>query len=677
MRGRSLMIKVWVMVHIVMIMIVQLFFSAVPDVYAGAESQYEFIEGQQKITEYNQHVVILIADSNKIYQAGKVYTSPQPITVKQGVSYIALRSLIDRFGFKLDYDHKTKETMIKRGAKQLCYKQNSINYRINNVATKMKGASYIEKNIFMVPVTSAMDALSLPYKWEQVTKRIIIQLSSNPVAKFAINENDIIAGETHVTVNNQSFHPQGLQIVNEEWSGLQDVYDEPGTYTITLRVQDEYGKWSDLYTQMISVQKPHVPPKASFCTDKKTYKMGEQIRYENLSTDEEDTNLKQEWNNNKRAFFTPGQHTITLKVTNKYGLTAETSQVITVTNETLYSFDDFNKLFTPMGEIYPVNGSSMLTLQEVKPLLSEEKRTLYRSNSPEVVKMDGILYQDRVAGGVRVFAHHINRTPYNMKFYLVVKNVSDDPATVTVQRQGMAGPDKSPEGTGSKGTMRYFESFAVEYDIGNDMFLKPNETKIIVPELSDKTCKPDQVFTLYADLYSDQTIEYTVVAVNEKGEVLQQLPSFNYLTKDQHIRGTFHHADRILTVNEQVGQTTMRMVIGDGKNDKDIVGMDTITEESQLNRGNYGVLYRIILQKVAPHTLISFNPRGGVYAGALSVQGQMVGAPNNGALKTSNEASVVYRTGDREEKVEILFSAAAGGNLPVNFLFIPLPPKKG
>lgn len=32
-----------------------------------------------------------------------------------------------------------------------------------------------------------------------------------------------------------------------------------------------------------------------------------------------------------------------------------------------------------------------------------------------------------------------------------------------------------------------------------------------------------------------------------------------------------------------------------------------MTYENQVNAGNYGVLYRVKLENVAPHTLIAFN----------------------------------------------------------------------
>lgn len=622
--------------------------------------------------EYDKNVVVLIADSNKIYQDGIEYTSPQPITVKKGVSYIAIRSLIDRFGFKLDFDNKTKETIIKNGDKELRYKMGSADYRVNGISTKMKGASYISNSVFMVPVTSAMDAMAIPYKWEQASKRIIIQLSAKPIAKFKVDQNDIIAGETRVTFTDQSTHPRGRQIVEVDWDGNQEIYDEPGTYTITLRVRDEDGEWSDPYSQTITVTRPHTPPVASFRTDKTTYKMGEPIKYDDLSTDEEDTELKREWVNKQPAFFEPGEKTITLKVKNKYGLTAEVSQTISVTDEVLYTLDDFNKLFTPAGDVYPVDGPGILDMQVITPKVTKEKRTLYRSNSPETVKADGILYQDRVAGGARIFAHHINKTSSNMRFYILVQNVSDEPTTLSVQHVGIAGPSTSPQQTGKMGTVRYFESFADEKT--TETYLKPNEMKIVVPELNQISFKPEQVYTLYADFNADSTVEYTVVGIDANKDVFKALPNLPFLAKDEHIRGTYDDADITFTVEESVGEKVGRLVLADSS--QDISGSDMITLEDQRNKGNYGVLYRIRLNKVAPNTLISFNSRGGSYSGGMLVNGKTVQTPTNGSLKSPNESSVLYRTGDYEESVELLFSSAAGSNLPVNLVFTPLPKPK-
>ncbi|MFW5433062.1 stalk domain-containing protein [Paenibacillus apiarius] len=622
--------------------------------------------------EAGTDVLVLIADSNLMYQNGVEYKSPQPITVKKGVSYIALRSLVERFGLQVNYDSKTKETIIASGDKELRYKVGSSSYRVNGQATKMSGASYMQEGTFMVPITSAMQAFDMPYQWDNKTKRITIQLSAPPIAKFSVNEQEIFAKQTRVTVTNESKSPRGLQIVEEEWTGLQDYYDEPGTYTVSLRVRDERGEWSEPYSVTITVLKPNEPPVAEFQTDKTTYKMGEYIRYQDLSTDDDDVaDLKREWTNNKPAFFEPGDHTVTLKVTDKYGLSSEVSHTITITSETLYTFDEFNKVYTPVGEVFPFDGGSALGMKLLQPELTENNRKLYRSNSPENVKDNGILYQDNVAGGARIFLHHINKKSNNLQLYILVKNISDDPADFYIEHYGLAGPSPYPQQTGKMATVRYFESFE-KNDKVTEMQIKPNETKVVIPELNQRPLKPNDTYTLYADFHGSTTLEYTVVALDADKDVLTELPNLQPLAPDEHIRGTYTNADRNFTVKEEVGKGE-RLVFADKINDKDLTGTDMLTYQDMVNKGNFGVLYRVKLEKVAPHTLIAFNSRSGSYSGAMLVNGQKVNSPNQGLIKGVDEASVVYRTGDYEESVEILFTPAAGSNMPVNLLFLPLP----
>ncbi|BFH69469.1 hypothetical protein J27TS7_02280 [Paenibacillus dendritiformis] len=620
--------------------------------------------------------LILMANSNVMYHNGVKYTSPQPITVKKGVSYIALRSLVDRFGLQTRFDNKTKETIITNGDKELRYKAGSDQYRVNGSPTKMSGESYIVKNTFMVPVTSAMQAFGYPYTWDSKNKRIVIQLNTQPIAKFSVNEEEIFATQTRVTVKNESTSPTGLKIVDEQWEGLQEYYDEPGVYTITLRVVDERGNISEPYSVNITVQPAKEPPKAHFQTPKTTYKMGEYIRYEDLSTDKEDSITERVWTNNEPAFFQPGPQTITLKVTNKFGLTDEYSQTIMISDETLYTFDEFNLLYTPYGEVFPLGARSVLDMKLLQPEVKEERRTLYRTNSPETVLEEGIVYKDRVAGGARIFLHHKNGTDKKMQLYVVAKNISDDPATVYVEHYGQAGPNPYPQQTGKLASVRYMESFEKTGEI-NELVLQPNETRVLTPQLNERAMRPGDIYTMYADFFGDNTLEYSVIALEDSKDVMKELNKLKELKPDgKHIRGTFNNADRVFTIGERVGETASRLVFADKTNDTYIEGSDMMTYEKQVNAGNYGVLYRVKLENVAPHTLIAFNSRGGSYSGGLYVNGQTVTTPNNGRLSSTGEASVVYRTGAYEETVEILFTPAAGSNMPVNLLFIPLPKEK-
>ena len=55
------------------------------------------------------------------------------------------------------------------------------------------------------------------------------------------------------------------------------------------------------------------------------------------------------------------------------------------------------------------------------------------------------------------------------------------------------------------------------------------------------------------------------------------------------------------------------------------------------------------------------------------VNGRVVTVTNSSILKDNTEAAVLYRTGDTEESLDFVFTLAAGSNLPLAMMFLPLP----
>lgn len=165
--------------------------------------------------------------------------------------------------------------------------------------------------------------------------------------------------------------------------------------------------------------------------------------------------------------------------------------------------------------------------------------------------------------------------------------------------------------------------------------------------------------------------------IDANKDPLTTLPTLPILDRDGvHNRGTYADSTRIITVTDEVGTTPARLLLGDNLSDLNLTGVDPMNGTEASNAGNFGVLYKIKFDRVAPNSLITFNPRGGNYMGPVMVNGQIVQMPNSGSLSSADMNSVIYRTGDYGGSVEILFTAASGSNLPVNFLVTPLPAKK-
>lgn len=618
----------------------------------------------------------LYMNSNKMEQDGNTFLAGQPMTVKNGVSYVAIRALVDRVGYGVKYDNKTKETIIISGDNELRFKTNSKVYTVNGESRTMKGPAYQQKNTFMVPLTSITQALNISYKVNQSAKTVVLNLHKKPVASFVISQKEIFAGDTVDYVTSYS-SPNGLEITSERWTGRQDSFDQAGTYTISYQVQDSNGQWSDPYSVTIQVLQPNLPPVAMFTTDKEQYKMGEKITYLDQSTDDEGKIEKTVWDNNPLAFFEPGPQTVTLTVTDNHGATDTYSKVINITNETLYNFSDFNLLFTPVGQKFTFNGGEVTSMEKVPYTYRDEASLLIRSNSPETVNTEGIVYQESSSGQTRFMIHHVNNTGKRVKMYVIATNNNPYPAVFEQQNMGFAGPTPFATVAGKLSIDKWFKSIQAGTDQKKEYF-EPGESKLILTELNKTPMKEGQVISLYSDAFSDYSLDYNVILVEENKDPFEALPTLPVLDRDGvHNRGTYPNATRVITYDQQVGATPARLPLGDNASDPNLVGTDPMAYTDASNAGNFGVLYKITLSNVAPRTLISFNPRGGKYFGVALVNGQVVQIVDGSlSINTSSEQSVLYRTGSSSESVTILFSAAPGSNLPVNLLFTPLPLEK-
>ncbi|WP_315793100.1 stalk domain-containing protein [Paenibacillus sp. BIC5C1] len=617
----------------------------------------------------------LYMNSNKMVQDGKTYLAGQPMAVKNGVSYVAIRALVDRVGYEVKYDNTTKETIIISGEDELRFKTNSSIYTVNGESRTMKGPAYQQKNTFMVPLTSITQALNITYKVNQSAKTVVLNLNTKPVASFTVPK-EIFVGDT-VTYNTKSSSPKGLDIVDERWTGRQDSFDQPGTYTVTYAVQDSSGQWSDPYSVTIQVQKPNLPPVAMFTTDKEEYKMGEKITYIDQSTDDENAIVKTEWENNALAFFVPGPKTVTITVTDKHGASNSYTKNVNITNETLYTISDFNQLFTPVGDKFSFNGSEVPAMEKVPYTYYDEQSVLIRSNSPETVNSEGIVYKESSIGQTRFMIHHVNNTGKNVKMYVVATNNNMYAATLEQQNMGFAGPSPFATVAGRLSIERWFQS--MQDGTGKlNVVLQPGESKLILTELNALPMKQGQVISLYSDVFSDYRLDYNIIMIEENKDPMAVWSTLPVLDRDGvHNRGTYPNATRVITYDQEVGSKPARLPLGDNASDPNLVGTDPMAYTEASNAGNFGVLYKITLNNVAPRTLISFNPRGGRYSGVALVNGQVVQISNGSkSLSAPNEQSVLYRTGSYGEAVTIVFSAAPGSNLPVNLLFTPLPTEK-
>ncbi|QKS45294.1 copper amine oxidase N-terminal domain-containing protein [Paenibacillus cellulosilyticus] len=617
----------------------------------------------------------MVKNSTTIVHNGVKTTAAQPLTFINGVSYIPLKAIAVEFGYKVTYNAPTKESIAtSKDGVELRFKPNSAAVTKDGVATALTGPAINQQGSFMIPVKSwsiltgaklSLVGTTMTLSWSTAPKA--------PTAAFEVTPTEIYAQQTQVQYVDKSVVPSGTGIVNEVWSGREDIFQEAGKHTITRQVQDGNGVWSDPYSVTIEVKAPNQAPVADFTTDKTVYRIGENILYTDKSTDDENAIESTKWSGNESVFFAAGEYPVTLEVTDRHGLTSQLTKNITVSSEVLYTRDEYNRLYTAVGEKYAISGSTVLTYPVVSYTPVSEPAQMVRSNSPETLVREGIGYEDQLIGDIRFMFHNLNNTGEPVKIYLLATNYGSVTANVGTGATGMGGPNTQVSATGKMSTARYLTSLASN-PATTWQTVKPGETKEILPMISQKALKQNEVISAFADLVTDQRLEFHVVVVKDGKNPVTELPNLTYLERDVHVRGTFDGTNRSIEINETLGNTAQRLVIGDGKLDPYLTGYDGLTGNLEINKGNFGVMYKMKLSHVAPRTLISLNPRGGYYMGAFLVNGKLVTLPiSTPIISDSNEAGVLYRTGNTEETVELIFMIAPGGNLPLSLMFTPLP----
>jgi PKD repeat protein len=644
------------------LLVIVLLFCSIPITVQAAGSA----DGKEKL--------VLIQGSKQMIHNGSNVMAAQPLTAKKGVTYVAARSLMNEIYGTIAYETKTKQYVLANGENELRFTVGKIPYLLNGVAQYDGiGAPYVLKGTLMVPLRTTAIKFGLTVTSVPKGKSIELSWESKPVAKFSVSNDNPYAQQTEVDYTDMSYHPRGLAIVDERWENNLNLFDQAGIYTVSHWVQDENGVWSDPYTVTITVKPPNQPPVAAFSTEKDSYKMGELIRYTDLSTDDENQITSRVWTNDLNGFFEPGPQTVTLRVTDANGAVNEYSKTITIENETLYTKEQFNLLYSDIGDKFAFNGSDVLNFPTMSYDINPQPQTLIRANSPETIVDEGIYYEDEVSGNVRFLVHNYNSRSTPVKVYIIATNeINNGVATVQAGPVGIGGPNPYVSSVARAVTGKYLESrLNPKY---SSVQIPAGQSRILIPEYSDKVVNPGDTYSMFADVVMDKKLKIQFVVVDAYRNVFSYLPYLSVLpSNDKHIRGTFEEANRTMIVNQTIGDVKSRMILADNVVDTRLPGIDMTTNTPVLNAGNYGTLYTIRINNVQPHTAIVVNPRGGYYAGAFNVNGRIVYVTNTSILLNPNEVGMLYRTGDSAESVTIIFTPASGSSLPINLLFLPMP----
>jgi hypothetical protein len=249
------------------------------------------------------------------------------------------------------------------------------------------------------------------------------------------------------------------------------------------------------------------------------------------------------------------------------------------------------------------------------------------SDSPESPATRGKLYEDAALAATsgtaynRIFLYHANgNTSSKMKFSVLVKNLGASAATLTVQKQGTAGPTTNYPYGGKIAFYRWLNAAP-----GTGISVASGATVRL-----DQTFDVTQAATAYLmhgiwDYSFTQPHQVTICALDGNDDPLSVCPGLPVLSRDTHVRGTFPSADKIydaasgFVINTANGiqQFSIAQLTS---TDSYATGIDATDGSAVTDGANYGILYRIHLSTASSdgrNLSFLFNPRAGTWSGAV------------------------------------------------------------
>lgn len=344
--------------------------------------------------------------------------------------------------------------------------------------------------------------------------------------------------------------------------------------------------------------------------------------------------------------------------------------------------------------------ASAAELPEYPAAFTAAGGTLLLSDSPEMVAGDGILYQDRVAGDVRLFFYHVNATGTAKQLAVVLENNGAKPAHVVIRRAGLGGPGRVWMAVGKEALTNYLNGATQRR-----LTVAPGGSAALAGEIGDSAMLPNTLINGIYDFTADQPVTVKVMMLPPFTDCGDFARKARVLAADEvHLRGTFSGADRAvvpLKAYDPLTHGAVALTLADNKVDGYLQGTDATDGSKVVNYGNYGVVYRIAL---ASTTKVRFGcyltPMGGEYAGAIGVRYQgveqgAVATPQKilffGRRAAEEEASFFGRKGaegfpyrrrgtddfalvgffDGGQPLALTFSPPGGSNLPVRLVIVP------
>jgi len=575
-------------------------------------------------------LVVLLTTMSPVAEAAK-----QNLSVAYGTTYVVL--YIDQ-----------KETFL-----------NGEEVVLDVATTVIDGRTY-------VPAKFLGEAFGMKVEWNDKTRKITMETPKHSIVFDQFNKTVDVNGVAH-PFDEVAAIKNGRLMLKLIW--LAEFTGATYNYNHELRRVDVMyvNKPASIYNPESGNSKPV----AKFTFAKPSYKLGEPIKYVDLSYDpDSEGGAKYKWEGREEAYFKAGTYPITLTVTDVKGNVSEPyTRDITIVDEVYLSKTEYPIYTQPVGSYIKTNWTmlydSFLNLPVLEKKVTEDySRPLLLSDSPETVEEHGILYQDKVSGKARLYASHMNGTDELLEFSIIARNMTDKSVTITTTNKGEVFPSIYALLIGNRATV----DFMLNDPLNEQMVIPPGET-FVYKKFPD--FYPGQGVNVIYDVETSGEVEFTFAAAAQaSASAILKLPKLPF---NGHIRGTFPITtfNWDIDVSEQGLESPKVLIFGDGKSAPFQLGYDPLRDVETKDSGNYGGVYKIHSDKPG-RMAIMILARGGPFKGAFKINGEIRNVPESGVLTAFDGMRILAKTTGKEESLDIEFSPPAGSAFPITMIFYPL-----
>ncbi len=203
--------------------------------------------------------IVLKLSSKQAIVNGAVYPLPAAPVIKDGVTLVPLRFLVEALGMEVHWDNQSREITIKGQEREIRLKPESKEAMVEGQLQSLPCAPTISEGTTLIPLRFVAETLKCQVSYLASSREVSITLpppppppNRPPVARFEIEKTTVAQGET-VIYRDESYDPDGDNLVEAKWNGNRRAFFKPGEYTVTLQVKDSRGAWSQVASKTITV----------------------------------------------------------------------------------------------------------------------------------------------------------------------------------------------------------------------------------------------------------------------------------------------------------------------------------------------------------------------------------------------------------------------------------------